>query len=74
MKVAILNNGEVLQTYVQLTINEAGRIVEFLKKQQTDYDELPASHTERTVYEDFTENRIKPETSKGIITFAIVED
>lgn len=73
MKVAVLKNGEVLQTYVQLTSIEAERIISFLQQQLKD-GAMPASHSERTVYENFTECRSRPEMSKGLFTLAIVEN
>lgn len=74
MKVSLINNDGLTQAYVQLTTMEAERIQEFLKLQIKQYESNPASHSERVAFEDFLNNRSKPEVTKGLLTLAIVEN
>jgi hypothetical protein len=72
MKIALLETDGLLQAYAQITSSEAERIIAFLQS-QINQESPPASHSERAGYEDFTKNRLKPETAKGLFTIAIVE-
>lgn len=74
MKIALINNDGLIQAYVQLTTVEAERVRDFLSAQIKKTDAAPAAHSERVTFEDFIKNRNKPETSKGLLTLAIVEN
>ena len=72
MRVAVLKNEEVLQTYIQLTSVEAVRLIETLQKAVD--GETGGSYTERVLYENFIESTPKPVTNNGLLTFAILRD
>lgn len=72
MKVALFREKDVPQIYLQLTNSEASRLIKFLKEQLCESGQ-PASYAERSSFEDFRSNTARPETSRGLITFAIVE-